>query len=391
MHAGVPSNPQFGERLESTHMSCMRNHDNWSFLGRKRDSFDSTIRPYLNGKRVLITGAAGFIGSALARSISRLPVEHLLLLDIAESGLHELALDLDKDASVSHDLIVGDVCDANLLADIFKRHHPQIVLHAAACKHVSLMEDNPFAAARTNVCGTQQVTQAASTFGADQVLLISTDKAVAPVGVMGATKRIAELILLSNCSSTRMKAIRLGNVLGSTGSVVPTLQRQIAQGGPITITDAACTRFFHSIDEAIHRLLSALLLDGSSTLYVSDVDKPYRIVDLAQFLMENAGLEPQKIEWVFTGLRPGEKISEQMTSNEEIVATRSIHGLHEVLHSPGPTPQQLTVAIAKIDAAHDLRDLGRLLEVIVSIVPGYVPSVRLQKMLRDRVTERTPA
>jgi FlaA1/EpsC-like NDP-sugar epimerase len=253
------------------------------------------------------------------------------------------------------------------------------------------MEDNPFAATRTNVWGTQQITQAASTFGADQVVLISTDKAVAPVGIMGATKRIAELILLANCSVTRMKAIRLGNVFGSTGSVVPTLQRQIAQGGPITITDAVCTRFFLSTDEAIQRVLSALLLDGSSTIFVSDVDKPFRIVDLAQLLLENAGLESQKIEWVFTGLRPGEKISEQMTTDEEILATRSIHGLREVLHSPAPAPQLLTAAIAEIDAVHHVRNLRRLLEVIVSIVPGYVPSVRLQQMLGDRVTERTTA
>ncbi|HTF67525.1 MAG TPA: UDP-N-acetylglucosamine 4,6-dehydratase, partial [Edaphobacter sp.] len=320
----------------------MRDHDNaLDFFGREKDSFDdSAIRSFLRGKRILITGAGGFIGSALARTISGLSVEHLLLLDIGELGLHNLALDLNRNASVPCDLIVGDICDAALLADIFRKYRPQIVLHAAACKHVSLMEDNSFTAAKTNVQGTQQLTETANAFGADQLVLISTDKAVAPVGIMGATKRIAELILLANRSATQMKAVRLGNVLGSTGSVLPILQRQIAQGGPITITDAACTRFFISVNEAIQRLLSALLLDRSSVILVSEVDQPYRIVDLAQFLVENAGLDRQEIEWRFTGLCPGEKVFERMTSNEETLATSSIPGLREVLYSPGPTPHQ---------------------------------------------------
>ena len=376
------------KRLELTHMSSLRDHDSArSFLGRKQDSSDdSAMRPSLYGKRILITGAAGFIGSALAQTISRLSAGNLVLLDIAESGLHELALDLDRDASVSYDLIVGDICDAALLADIFRKHRPQIVLHAAACKHVSLMEANPLAAARTNVWGTQQITHAASTFGADQLVLISTDKAVAPVSIMGATKRIAELIILANRSETQMKAVRLGNVLGSTGSVLPILQRQIARGGPITITDAACTRFFISINEAIQRLLSALLLDGSSTILVSDVDEPYRIVDLAQFLVENADITRQGVEWQFTGLRPGEKICERMTSDEETLATTSIHGLREVLYTPSPTPQQLNAAITEIDAAIHQRDLGRLLQVITSVVPDYVPSARLQQHLLERIS-----
>jgi FlaA1/EpsC-like NDP-sugar epimerase len=248
------------------------------------------------------------------------------------------------------------------------------------------MEDNPLAAARTNVWGTQQITHAASTFGADQLVLISTDKAVAPVSIMGATKRIAELITLANRSETQMKAVRLGNVLGSTGSVLPILQRQIARGGPITITDAACTRVFISINEAIQRLLSALLLDGSSTIFVSDVDEPYRIVDLAQFLVENADITRQGVEWQFTGLRPGERICERMTSDEETLATSSIHGLWEVLYTPSPTPQQLNAAITEIDAAIHQRDLGRLLQVITSVVPDYVPSARLQQHLLERIS-----
>jgi FlaA1/EpsC-like NDP-sugar epimerase len=366
----------------------MRDHDNaLGFFGREKDSFDySIIRPFLRGKRILITGAGGFIGSALARTISRLSVEHLLLLDIAESGLHELALDLDRDARVSYDLVVGDICDAALLADIFRNHRPQIVLHSAACKHVSLMEDNPFTAAKTNAWGTQQLTQAASTFGADQLVLISTDKAVTPASIMGATKRIAELILLANRSATQMKAVRLGNVLGSTGSVLPILQRQIAQGGPITITDAACTRFFISINEAVQRLLSALLLDRSSAILVSDIDQPYRIVDLAQFLVEDAGLDRRGIEWRFTGLRAGEKVFERMRSDEETLATSSIHGLREVLSSPGSTPQQLNTAITGIDLALRQRDLDRLLQAITGVVPDYVPSARLQQQLRERIT-----
>jgi FlaA1/EpsC-like NDP-sugar epimerase len=359
----------------------MRESDElWSFVGRKPEAFDtSLIKAFVAGKRILITGGAGFIGSAVARALSEYSVEHLLLLDVAESGLHEVSLDLDRNCAVAHDEIVGDVCDPALLADIFLRHHPQIVLHAAACKHVPLMERNPFAAAKTNVLGTWQIVQAANRYGAEELILVSTDKAVAPASIMGATKRISELIVLANGSATRIKAVRLGNVWGSTGSVVPVLQRQIAYGGPVTITDAGCTRHFLSIEETVQRLLGVLLFEHASTIFVSQADHSFRILDLANFLLGRAGVSRSTVELRFVGLHPGEKISERMTGDEEEVSIKAAYGLQRVLYSPRPSEPLLTAAIGEIEAAVHARDLSRLLQAVLSVVPAYVPSEYLRR------------
>jgi FlaA1/EpsC-like NDP-sugar epimerase len=222
---------------------------------------------------------------------------------------------------------------------------------------------------------------AAVTFRADDLILVSTDKAVAPASIMGATKRIAELIVGANRSTTKMKAVRLGNVWGSTGSIVPLLQRQIAQGGPIMITDAACTRHFLSIAEAVQRLLFALLSERSSAIFLSEPGPACRIVDLARFLLDRSGVDQREIEWRYIGLRPGEKLSEQMTAEDEEVAAQSVHGLREVLSSCHPSPQFLRAAMDEIGAAVHSRDLSRLLEAISSVVPAYVPSTYLQEQV----------
>lgn len=366
----------------------MRDQDELSFFDRAQDAFDeSAIRACVQGKRVLITGAGGFIGSALARSLSQLSTERLFLLDIAESGLHELALELDRmNLSVLRDLIVGDVCDSALLAEICSRHRPQIILHAGACKHVSLMEENPFAAARTNVLGTLQIVQAANAFGVGKVIVISTDKAVAPAGIMGVTKRIAELIVLTSSGPTQVNAVRLGNVLGSTGSVVPILQRQIAQGGPLTITDAACTRYFVTIDGAVQSLLSALLIDVPSTILVSSPGNPHRIVDVARLLMNANRPNHQEVEIRFTGLRPGEKLFEQMTSDGEVLAHSSVDGLQQILHTSQPSHQALALILEEIRASLQDRDLVRLVRAMSRAVPGYLPSACLQGQIEAAIS-----
>ena len=358
----------------------LRTDPDWTqFLGRVLGAMDSrAIGRRLHEKTVAITGAGGFIGSALARVLPCFAPAHLVFLDIAEHGLHDLEVELERNfGSTSADLVVGDVCDSALLRDLFAQRRPDIIFHAAASKHVWLMERNPLAAARTNILGTRAVLEAANTSGVEQFVLISTDKAVEPGSIMGATKRIAELIVLANPGPVQAKAVRLGNVLGSTGSVVPLLERQLASGAPLTLTDPDCTRYFFSIAEVVQDLLSALLLDQTAAVLIARPGTPQSIVELASFLMRTASLAPERTATTYCGLRPGEKLTEAMIGGDETARDSGISQLQLVSANAPLSAVSLRSSLDRLDAAVRSRDVHALLLAIAEILPAYRPSPAL--------------
>jgi len=351
------------------------------FLGREPGVLDpEIIEEFIRGRRVMITGAGGSIGSAVARRLSSAGVDRLVLLDIAEHGLFELSAALEEEAGgTRNELIVGDVCDRAMLQEIFARHRPHVVFHAAACKHVALMESNPFSAARSNIIGTHRLLQTAREAGVGQVIVISTDKAVDPAGIMGATKRVAELLVMASTGATQVKAVRLANVLGSSGSVAPTFLRQIARGGPVTITDPACSRYFLSMDEAVRHLVSALASDSSSTVLVPEIGEAFSITELAQFLIEQVSRDMGEVEIVYTGLRAGEKLTERMIARDESFHSSNLPPLQRAVHYHPVSASTLDLAIEEIEKATEERNLDQLLTAILAIVPAYEPSRQMQK------------
>lgn len=291
-------------------------------LGREEVQLSVRIAEFLRGKRVMVTGGGGSIGSELCRQIASCEPKELLLVDIYENSAYAIQQELRRKYGDKLNLQVqiASVRDSKKMDALFERYRPEIVFHAAAHKHVPLMEDSPEEAVKNNVFGTFNVASSADRYGAERFVLISTDKAVNPTNVMGATKRVCEMIVqaMAQRSKTRFAAVRFGNVLGSNGSVIPLFKEQIACGGPVTVTHPDIVRYFMTISEAVSLVLEAGSMATGGEIFVLDMGKPMRILDLAENLIKLSGFIPYKdIQIVFTGLRPGEKLFEELLMDEE--------------------------------------------------------------------------
>lgn len=282
---------------------------------------DQLVRSVFAGKRVLVTGGAGSIGSELVRQLTELSCAGIVVVDVAESPTYDLEMELrSKGRNDGVQMRIGDVRDLERMRVLFAEFRPQIVLHAAAYKHVPLMEAQPLEALRTNVLGTHHLADLAGAHGVEKFILISTDKAVNPTSVMGASKRLAEQVvtLHGTQGDTQFITTRFGNVLGSNGSVIPLFRRQIQEGGPVTVTHPDVTRYFMTIPEACRLVLEAASMGQGGEIYVFDMGAPVRIADLAEKMIRLSGLVPGvDIEMVYTGLRPGEKLYEELLASTE--------------------------------------------------------------------------
>lgn len=303
-------------------VSNIRHVDVEDLLGRDPVRLQLEERDnYIAGKNVLITGAGGSIGSELCRQIATHRPRSVLLLGHGENSIYTIQNELSRLLPTGVIIpLIADVQNKARLLQLFSQYRPEVIFHAAAHKHVPLMEDNPYEAIQNNVFGTRNVVECAEQFGCERFVLISSDKAVEPTSVMGATKRIAEMIIqqMSTKSRTNYSAVRFGNVLESRGSVIPRFKEQIRAGGPVTVTHQDMTRYFMTIPEAVALVIQAGAFARGGELFLLDMGKPVRILDLAQDLIRLSGFEPYKdIDIVFTGIRPGEKLYEQLSTEEE--------------------------------------------------------------------------
>lgn len=335
---------------------------------------DAAIRSFLGGRRVLVTGAAGSIGSEVCRQVLGFGPSLVIALDCAESPLHELSVEFPAFRKVVPELV--DVTDANALRRVFEAHRPEVVFHAAAVKHVPLLEAHPARALQVNVYGTRLVAEAARGC-TNAFVMISTDKAVNPTSVMGASKRIAERVVrgLASPGSPRYVSVRFGNVLGSAGSVVPTFKRQIALGGPVTITHPEMCRYFMTIPEAVQLVLQASALGEGGDIFVLDMGEPVRIVDLAEDLIRLSGLKPNEdIKIEFTGIRPGEKLFEEWSMDSESLVPTTHPQVFRLRSPEEGVPEQELGRLQELGRARASRE--EIVACLANIVSDFRPDVR---------------
>jgi len=376
--AGLPvlTVPSSQELLTGRHVDQVRSIEPEDLLGREPVELDEGgIGECLGGKVVLITGAGGSIGSELCRQVARYGPAKIVLYELSEFALYSIEQELgEKFPHIPLVRLIGDVKDLAHLRHVFGKYRPQVVFHAAAYKHVPLMEEeNAWACLRNNVLGTYRAALAALEVEAERFVLISTDKAVNPTNVMGASKRAAEMVL-SHLSSrqrrTQLMAVRFGNVLGSSGSVIPKFKEQIAKGGPITVTHPEITRYFMTIPEAARLVLQAAAMASNGEVYVLNMGEPVKIVDLAHNMLRMAGRRDNGVTIEFTGLRPGEKLYEELLT--DIEAT---------LASPHPR-----LRIAKLQEPTSAKWLDEMVEWVTPRSPG-LPELEIRQRVQTFVPE----
>lgn len=355
-------------------IAAIKNVDVADLLGREPVKLDiSAISQFIKDKNILVTGGGGSIGSELCRQIIRFQPAALTLIDKSENYLHEIETELSSCGNANFYLC--DITDEKDVEAIFKRHLPQVVFHAAAYKHVPMMERHKEKAVINNVCGTKMLADISDRFGVNEFVLVSTDKAVRPVSIMGATKRAAELYVQSLVagSKTRFVIVRFGNVLNSRGSVIPTFLKQIESGGPITITHSEARRYFMTIPEAAQLILQSAVMGESGDIFILDMGKPVKVVDMAKELLKLHGLKAGRdIEIKFTGLRPGEKLFEELTVNSEVILP-TYHNKIKVIKPKGKDFKAMNGKIEGLYRAALEAKTSEMLDMLKEMIPDYRP------------------
>ncbi|MCD8363509.1 MAG: polysaccharide biosynthesis protein [Lachnospiraceae bacterium] len=359
---------------EEVSVSKLRNVEIEDLLGREPvDTQVDSIMGYVSGKTVLVTGGGGSIGSELCRQIARHEPKQLIIFDIYENNAYDIQQELQHDyPELDLVVLIGSVRNTHRINSVFEQYRPEIVYHAAAHKHVPLMEDSPNEAIKNNVMGTWKTAQAADRYGTRRFVLISTDKAVNPTNIMGASKRLCEMVIqmMNDQSRTEFVAVRFGNVLGSNGSVIPLFKKQIEEGGPVTVTHPDIIRYFMTIPEAVSLVLQAGAQAKGGEIFVLDMGKPVKILDLALNLIRLSGLKPyEDIDIKFTGLRPGEKLYEELLMSEE-----GLKGTENALiHIGKPIEfdeEEFMRQLAELDELSK-QDSPLIKEKVMEIVPTY--------------------